>query len=181
MMPGSLGTAVCLLFGAGNLHAQVRPPEADQGVSDLQQVRQRMMDRRHQVPEQDDSKEEPRSNRLDSAKEPPPRADRFNEPPGASSFGAPPRPGQPSPQYGERGAGGFGLPRSNNQPGPGRPYAFRAQPGGPGLPPPPMRRGWGRLGGFGPRAGEMDRGPDGRGRFQEGARARGWQGQPQDD
>jgi hypothetical protein len=44
-----------------------------------------------------------------------------------------------------------------------------------------MRRGWGRLGGFGPRAGEMDRGPDGRGRFQEGARARGWQGQPQDD
>jgi hypothetical protein len=64
---------------------------------------------------------------------------------------------------------------------PGRPYAFRAQPGGPGFPPPPMRRGWGRLGGFGPRAGEMDRGPDGRGRFQEGARARGWQGQPQDD
>src|SRR5271169_1607590 len=119
--------AVCLLLGAANLQAQDRPPEPGQRESDLQQIRQRMMDRRHEdFPEPEGSPRGLAPNRSASpvrtadSGDPdhaPRHAGRFEDGPGA--------PGRPAP-FMRDGGRGFGHP--------GRPGEFRAPPdGGPGF------------------------------------------------
>jgi hypothetical protein len=150
--------ALCLVLGAANIHAQDRPPAGDQSESDLQQIRQRMMDRRHQdFPEQDGSAG-PERQKAEGR--------RHNGYEGRFQDG-PAGPGGAAPFMRDEGRG-FGHP--------GWPGAFRAQrDGGPGFPPPPMSGGRSEWEGFGPYPGDMDGGSRYEGRFQDGPAASGRQ------
>ena len=157
--------AFCLLLGAANLHAQDRPPEQGQRESDLQQTRQRMMDRRHEdFPEPEGS---PRGLAPDRSGAPARTADSGDLDLGPRHAGrfedGPAAPDRPAP-FMRDGGRRFGHP--------GRPGEFRAQPdNGPGFPPPPRSGGRPASGGFGSYSGDLDQGPRHAGWFEDGPAA----------
>jgi len=159
--------ASCLLLGAANLQAQDRPPEQGQREPDLQQTRQRMMDRRHEdFPEQEDSPRGLAPNRSGSPVRTADSGDLDHRPRHAGRFeDGPAAPGRPAPFMRVEGHW-FGHPE--------RPGEFRSHPdGGPGFPPPPTSGGRPESGGFGSYSGDLDQGPRHAGWFEDGPAALG--------
>ncbi|MGO8678902.1 MAG: hypothetical protein ACLQVX_23940 [Limisphaerales bacterium] len=165
---GALSTAICLLLGTATIHAQQRTPEGDQSESSLRQIRQRMMDRRHEdYPEQDDSTRGPAPGRngprMKAAEEQDgpgrgPSLDRFQEGPGGPAHFM---------RHGDRGEE-FGYPGSRDMDrGPRHSSRFEDDP--------PARRGPAHFMRHGDRRDEfsypgsrdMDRGPRHSSRFED--------------
>ena len=158
--------AVCLLLGAANIQAQERPPEQGQRESDLQQTRQRMMDRRHEdFPEPEGSPPGLAPKRSGSSVRTADSSDLDHGPRRAGRFeDGPAAPGRPAPLMRDEGRmrnAGFSR-QSPPQPE-----------GGPGFPPPPTS--WGRpeSGGFGSYSAELAQGPRHAARFEDGPAAPG--------
>ena len=194
---GALSTAVCLMLGAATIHAQERTPEGDQRESGLQQIRQRMMDRRHEdFPEQDGSarglapnrrgspvraaeeQDGPgtpgafRARRGDAGFPPPPMASGRPEGDGSGPYSGP---GAFRAQRGDAGVPPQPMAGGRPEPDGSGPYsgpgAFRAQRGDAGFPPPPMAGGRPEGDGSGPYSGNMQGGPGYSSRFQDGPAA----------